>query len=234
MMTMRQERLVSVIMPIYNGYRYLSEAIESVLSQTYRTIEVIVIDDGSTDRSADVVKRHAPLIRYSYQEHSGPSTALNHGIALAQGSFLSFIDADDLWTKDKLKRQMAVINGDPEVDAVFGHVEQFYSPDLEEDARRRISYHSRIMPGYSTGTMLIRREAFLRVGPFETKWQVGEFVEWYARAIKKGLKSTMLSRVLMKRRLHTSNMGIRERASQKDYLHILKANIDRQRENAEP
>lgn len=230
---MEQESPISVIIPVHNGERYLSEAIESVLAQTYHAIEVIVIDDGSTDGSADVAKQHAPRIRCYSQAHSGVSAALNHGIVLSRESFFAFLDADDLWTKDKLKRQMAVINNDPEVDAVFGHVEQFYSPDLEEADRRRIRWHSRIAPGYSTGTMLIRREAFLRVGPFETKWQVGGFIEWYARAIEKGLKTTMLGRVLMRRRLHTSNMGIRERITQRDYLHVLKRNIDRRRERNE-
>jgi len=233
MMTMRQERLVSVIVPVYNGDRYLSEAIESVLTQTYRAIEVIVVDDGSTDRSANVVKRHAPLTRYSYQEHNGISAALNRGISLSRGSFFAFIDADDLWTEDKLERQMAIIDGNREVDAVFGHIEQFYSPDLEEVERRKIRYARQITPGYSTGTMLIRREAFLRIGLFESRWRVGQFVEWYARAVERGLKSVMVGEVLMKRRLHAANMGIRERASQTDYLHILKRNIDRQREKAE-
>jgi len=233
MMTMRQERLVSVIIPVYNGDRYLSEGIESVLAQTYRAIEVIVVDDGSTDRSANVVKQHAPLTRYSYQEHSGLSAALNHGISLSRGSFFAFIDADDLWTEDKLERQMAIIDGNREVDAVFGHVEQFYSPDLEEVEKRKIRYPSQIVPGYSTGTMRIRREAFLWIGLFESRWRVGQFVEWYARAVERGLKSVMLSEVLMKRRLHASNMGIRESASQTDYLQILKRNIDRQRGKAE-
>jgi len=227
---MKHKPLISVIIPVYNGERYLSEAIESVLAQTYRTIEVIVIDDGSTDRSADVARRYAPLIRCSSQEHSGLSAALNHGISLSHGNFLSFLDADDLWAKDKLQLQMAVLDSNQEIDAVFGHVEQFYSPDLEEADRRRIRYNSKITPGYNSGTILIRRKAFLWVGLFDTRWRVGEFVDWYARAVKKRLKSAMLEKVLLKRRLHISNMGIRERSSQKDYLHILKANIERQRE----
>ena len=231
---MWQEPLISVVIPVYNGDPYLAEAIESVLAQTYPAVEVIVIDDGSTDKSADVAKQYVPQIRYFYQHNGGQQAALNHGIALTHGDFLAFLDADDLWTKSKLEHQMDVIIDNPEIDAVFGHVEQFYSPDMSESERLRIRYNRRIMPGYHAGSMLISREAFMRVGDFESQWRVGGFIDWYARATRRGLRSIMLDEVVMRRRLHGSNMGLRERASQKDYLYILKAKIDRQREDAGP
>lgn len=221
--------LVSVIIPVYNGERYLAEAIESVLSQTYRPIEIIVVDDGSTDSSADVAKRLPVPVRYCFQPHSGLSAARNRGTDLAQGSFFAFLDADDLWVKEKLTRQLALFDSDPRLDIVFGHVEQFHSPDLDNTSGKEMRYPATIMSGYSAGTMLIRRDAFLRVGPFETKWRVGQFVDWYSRAVEKGLRSFMLSEVVMRRRLHTTNMGIRERDSQTDYLRILKASLDRRR-----
>lgn len=221
--------LVSVMIPVYNGERYLAEAIESVLAQTYRPIEIIVVDDGSTDSSADVAKRFALPVRYCFQPHSGAGAARNRGTGLAQGSLFAFLDADDLWVEDKLMREMVAFDDDPELDMVFGHVEQFHSPELDEIERKKIRYAAKIMSGYHAGSMLIRRDAFLRVGPFETKWKVGEFIDWYLRALEKGVKSMMLPEVVLKRRLHTANMGIRERRSQTDYVRILKASIDRRR-----
>jgi glycosyltransferase involved in cell wall biosynthesis len=226
MMTMENEPLISVVIPVYNCERYLAEAIESVLAQAYRPIEVIVVDDDSTDGSADVARRFAPSVRYCFQPHSGLGAAWNGGVDLARGEFFAFLDADDLWVEDKLALQMAAFDDDPGLDIVFGHVEQFLSPELSEV---KVRYPARIMPGYSAGTMLIRRDAFLRAGPFASIWKVGQFVDWYSRVVEKGLRSLILPGVVMKRRLHTTNMGIRERESRTDYVRILKASLDRRR-----
>lgn len=223
-----KNKLASVIIPVYNCEKYLAEAIESVLTQTYRPIEVIVVDDGSTDGSADIARGFAS-VRYCFQSHSGIGDARNHGIDLSQGNYLSFLDADDVWIGDKLTRQMAIFDGDPRLDIVFGHVEQFHSPELGDDEKRNIRPSAEVMPGYVAGGMLIKREVFLRVGPFETSWRVGEFIDWYLRAMEQGLKSFMMPEVVLKRRIHTTNMVIRERKSQTDYVHILKASIDRRR-----
>jgi len=223
---------VSVIIPVYNCKRYLGEAIESALAQTYRPIEVIVLDDGSTDGSADVAKRFAPLVRYDFQPNSGAGAARNRGVGLAQGSFLAFLDADDLWAEDKLTRQMAAFDDDPELAMVFGYVKQFYSPELDERVKKRIGLPVETMPGHHVGTMLIKRDAFLRVGMFETGWQMGEFIDWHARAMELGLKSSMLPEIVMKRRIHMNNMGRRERKHQTDYVRILKVALDRRREKA--
>lgn len=220
---------ISVIIPVYNGERYLAEAIESVLAQTYRPIEIIVVDDGSTDGSADVAQRFPPPVRYRFQPHSGAGAARNRGIGMAQGSFFAFLDADDLWMEDKLMCQTITFGNDPELDMVFGHVRQFHSPELDGNTGKRLRYPAEIMPGYSHVTMLITREAFLRVGPFETKWQAGEFIDWYSRAMEKGLKSVMLPEVVVKRRIHAAHQGIHERRSQADYIRILKAFLDRRR-----
>jgi glycosyltransferase involved in cell wall biosynthesis len=226
---MSEKPLVSVIIPVHNCERYLAEAIESVLSQTHQPLEIIVVDDGSSDRSAEVARRYAPPAWYYFQPNSGVGAALNCGIDQARSSFFAFLDADDLWTKDKLTLQMTAFDNDPELDIVFGHVKQFHSPELSGDQKRRIHCPAEAMPGYGAGTMLVTREAFLRVGPFETKWQVGEFVDWYSRAQDLGLRARTLSEVVYKRRLHTTNLGIRKRDAQTDYLRILKASLDRRR-----
>jgi len=111
---------VSVIIPCYNGARWLSEAIESVLAQTYTDYEIIVVDDGSTDNSADVVRSYPDnRLRYYYQENRGLPAALNSGIELSRGNYIAFIDVDDLWLPDKLEKQLRVMENLPHGGLVY-------------------------------------------------------------------------------------------------------------------
>lgn len=226
---MDNDPFVSVIIPVYNCRKYLAEAIKSVLAQTYRMMEVIVVDDGSTDGSAHVAKRFGMSVRCIFQANSGTGSARNRGVELAQGMFLAFLDQDDLWVKDKLSRQIEAFRHNPALDAVFGHIEQFYSPDLLQGKKNGSIYHSRTMPGPHVGTMLIRRDAFWRTGPFRTDYQIAEFIDWYARSRDLGLNSFMLPEVIMRRRIHKTNQSFLKRELQLEYVHALKASLDRRR-----
>ena len=227
--------LVSVILPVYNGETYLAEALQSVFAQDYDPLEVIVLDDGSTDGSAEIAKSFGDRVRYHYQPNQGlgVSTARNKGVELAQGALLSFIDADDVWVPEKTSRQVAVLETDSTIDMVFGTVQQFYSPEMAEELKSQVRFAQETMPGYLAGTLLISREAFARVGPFATTFRVGEFIDWYVKARECGLRERLLSDVLLKRRIHADNMGIRDRVHQKDYLHVLKASLNRRRQSGE-
>src|SRR5581483_6264857 len=121
--------LVSVILPVYNGEKYLAAALDSVRAQTHRSFEIIVVDDGSTDGSAAVAARY-PEVKYAYQSNGGISAARNCGIRLAVGDVFALLDADDLWLPDKLERQLAALYGAAAPDLVFGHVREFISPEL--------------------------------------------------------------------------------------------------------
>lgn len=227
--TMQDDRLVSVIIPVYNGERYLAEAIESVLAQAYRPLEIMIVDDGSTDGSAAVAQRFDST-RYCFQENSGTGAARNRGVDLSTGAFLAFLDADDLWTVDKLSLQMAAFDRDPGLDVVFGYVQQFYSPELDASMRERIRCPAEAMPGYLPGAMLIRRAGFLHVGPFDAGWQLTDATAWYLRLVEQSLKSLMLPDVVLKRRLHSDNKGFREQIPQKrELVRMLKASLDRRR-----
>lgn len=225
---MENEPLVSVIIPVYNGVRYLADAIESVLAQTYRPAEVIVVDDGSTDGSADIAKGYTSL-HYYFQPNRGIGTARNSGVDLARGDFFAFLDADDIWIKDKLYSQMEAFNADTGLDMAFGQVEQFLSPELDKNKKSTTNYSGEIIPGYIAGTLLIKRESFFRAGYFATNWRVGEFIDWYLKAMELGLTSFIVPDVVMKRRIHNDNIGIRERDSRTDYVRIFKASLDRRR-----
>jgi glycosyltransferase involved in cell wall biosynthesis len=215
-------------MPVFNGERYVAEAIESILVQEYRHIEIIAVNDGSTDGTEEAVRSYAG-VRYLYQPRQGISAARNRGIKNSYGEFVAFLDADDLWTKDKLKVQTALFRADPGLDMVFGHAEQFYSPELEESLKGTIHFATGSLPGYLPGAMLVRREAFLRVGFFDAGLRVGEFIDWYMRALDHGLNSCLAREVVLRRRIHDANTGIKERDARKDYLRVLRASLDRRR-----
>ena len=226
---MSSKALVSTIIPVHNGERYLAEAIESVLAQTYRPVEVIVVDDGSTDGSAHVARSFGKRVRYCFQAQHGQGAARNLGVESARGSFIAFLDADDLWMKEKLTLQMAALADDPALDMVFGHVRQFQSPDSGAKGWEGTRQDGTVMPGYFAGTVLIRRDSFQSAGPFQTHWRVAEFIDWYSKAVEAGLRGVMLPDILLERRLHGGNLGIRERSSRADYVRVLKASLDRRR-----
>ena len=220
---------ISVVIPVYNGERHLGEAIASVLAQAVPVHEILVIDDGSTDGSAAVAEHVGAPVRCHRQVNAGAAAARNSGVALAAGEFLAFLDADDLWLEDKLPRQLAAFAEDPELDMVFGHVLQFYSPELTEDERHRLRIPLAVMPAYHPGAMLIRRDAFLRVGFCKPELRIGDFVDWHARAVELPLKSRLLPDIVMKRRLHRANLGLVARDQRAGYIHALKAALDRRR-----
>ncbi|MCX5849630.1 MAG: glycosyltransferase family A protein [Deltaproteobacteria bacterium] len=225
---MTENALISVIIPVYNGERYIAKAIKSVLAQEYKNIEIIAVNDGSTDGTEEVLRSYAN-VQYLYQPRKGASAARNSGIKCSSGDFIAFLDADDLWTKDKLKIQNSLFMDDHDLDMVFGHVEQFYSPELEDSLKGRIHLVAGSMPGYIPGAMLIKRISFLKVGFFDEGFRIGEFIDWYMRAVDHGLKSFIAREVVLKRRIHDANAGIKERDYRKDYLRVLKASLDRRR-----
>lgn len=224
---------VSVIIPVFNGEKYLGEAVDSVLSQTDARLEVIIVDDGSTDGTSLVAKAFGPSIRYLYQENAGTAVARNKGIEVANGDFFAFLDADDLWMENKIELQMKALIVNPQVEAVFGHVKQFFSPELDEEAKKRLFCPEEPIPGGLPSTMLIRREAFHRVGLFESQWQVGGDVGWILRARDKGLQTIMLPDLIYMRRLHKNNKGITHRPFIQDRVKILKAHLDAKRNRGE-
>ena len=221
--------LISVMIGVYNGAPYLGEAIESVFAQEYRPLELIVVDDGSTDGSAEVARSY-PDLRYLHQENAGNGAARNRAVTEAAGEFFAFLDADDRFTPGKLELQMAALDADAGLDMVFGHVREFVSPELDEETRSAIRPPApEPMPWTAPNLMLIRRASFDRVGPFSETLRVGVTVDWFARASEAGLRYAILTDVVLERRLHTQNNGLRERDSRTQYLLVLKAAMDRRR-----
>lgn len=223
--------VVSVIIPTFNCAHYLQEAIASAVEQ-HPSLELIVVDDGSNDDTADVVRR-GPVVTLLQQAHAGISAARNRGVARASGEFLSFLDADDVLVPGKIARQLAHLTAADGPDLSFGAVEEFVSPELPPAERARFQPRGR-MRGRVAGTMLVRRSVFNRIGPFSPVWRVGEFADWYLRAGEAGLRSEDLSDVVLHRRLHGGNIGVRQRDARIDFARIMKQSLDRRRQAARP
>ncbi|MCW5850181.1 MAG: glycosyltransferase family 2 protein [Anaerolineae bacterium] len=220
--------LISVIIPVYNGSRYLDAALASVQAQTHSPLDMIVVNDGSTDGSAAIAAAY-PAVRLVSQPNQGTAAARNHGVNLARGDYLAFLDQDDVWVADKLERQMAAFQARPELDMVFGQVQQFFSPDWEAAARSGLYCPPQPVTGYLPSALLVRRSSCLAVGPFETGWRVGEWANWFVRACDLGLTAWVVPHVVAWRRLHAGNKGLLDHAARVEYPRLLKAALDQRR-----
>jgi glycosyltransferase involved in cell wall biosynthesis len=198
---------VSVVIAAYNAEAYIAEAIESVLGQTVPPDEVVVIDDGSTDGTRGILDRFGKSIVTIIQTNRGQAVAVNKGLAMARGEFIGFLDADDLWTSRKLEMQLALLESDGSVEAAFGKVQQFVSPDVPEQHRARLTPAVEIMPGELKQCMLIRRTALMRIGPFDESLPATFFIAWLGRAKQSGLKIGHVDDIVVRRRLHLGNGG---------------------------
>lgn len=222
---------ISVIIPVYNTEKYLAEAIQSVLNQSLKPTEIIIVDDGSTDGSVSVVKTFGDKVNLLLQpKNMGCGVARNRGIAEAQGEYLAFLDADDFWPENKLEIQLAYLQSHPEADMVFGMTEQFISPELPTEHQSKLRGELKKMPGYLAGPMLIKKETFVKVGLFNEKLELGEFIDWFSRAKDMGLSFHLLDSTVLFRRIHTTNMGIYKKQHLKDYTTLLRDALARKRQ----
>lgn len=238
---MTGDPLISCIIPVFNGARFLTESLDSVLAQPYRPLEIIVVDDGSTDQTAEVCRRYDSAIHYERQENAGPGAARNRGIRRAKGEFLAFQDTDDLWHPEKLSRQLARFRARPELDLCITHVRNFWVPELKhEETRLRQQCHpltAAALPGYTLQTVVVRRTSFERVGYLnESLRPVGEDTDWFVRAREAGLVTEMLDDVLVYRRMHQHNISrnINGPDGKEQILNLLTAKLARKKDNLTP
>lgn len=225
---------VSCIVPVFNGERYLREALDSILGQTHAAAEIIVVDDGSTDATADVIAAYSDRVRCLRQENRGPAAARNRGCGAARGSFVAFLDADDLWDETKLERQIARFCARPELDLCFTYGRNFWIPELREEAAHFEQHRiARPLPVYLPSTLLARRRAFESVGGFDERLRFGHSTEWVLRARSQGVLTEVLPEVLYHRRLHHTNRSRKMSAESRDeFLRLVKAKLDRERERS--
>ncbi|MGA2399048.1 MAG: glycosyltransferase family A protein [Steroidobacteraceae bacterium] len=198
---------ISCVVPVYNGARYLAEALDSILAQTLPPTEIIVVDDGSTDATAQVTDAYAKHVIYVRQANAGPASARNRGIGLAKGDFISFLDADDLWHKDKLERQHLALQSNPAAGICITYLQNFWVEELaHERDRMRDHGFAKPMPGYVCQCLLARRSVFDTVGCFDESKRLGEDQDWFLRADRAGIIKETVTDALVYRRIHGQNM----------------------------
>src|SRR5262245_32159351 len=228
--------LISCILPVFNGERYLREALKSIFQQTYQPLEIIVTDDGSTDGTAAIVADYGEDIRYLRQANAGAPAARNLGLRAARGEFIAFLDADDLWHREKLARQMACFQTRPQLDLCVTHLQNFWIPELHGEAARFHNHRlTQALPGYVTQTLLARRSLFDRIGYFNDALRAGDVKDWFFRAAEQGAVMELLPDVLVYRRLHDSNLSVEAGTRRMtplmhdSLLKAVKASLDRRR-----
>ena len=223
--------LISCIVPVFNGERYVREALDSILAQTHRPLEIIVADDGSTDDTAAIVSSYGDRVRYLFQPNAGTAAACNLGLRAAQGDFIAFLAADDLWHVEKLAGQMNCFKRRPELDLCVTHVQNFWIPELQEEAERFRNHRiSQPLPGYVPQTLLARRALFETVGHFNIALRHADSTDWFLRVIEHGAVIDILPDALVYRRIHQSNLSRRmASASRREYVELVKATLDRRR-----
>ena len=213
----------------FNNARYLKEAVDSALAQQGCDVEVVIVDDGSTDESRAILESYGSKVNVAYAPRSGIGASRNQAVEMARGEFLCFLDSDDLMPTDACVSRLTALTADPTIDAAFGHVREFITPDVPGLGARLARDPFDYTPGWLPSTMLIARESFLRVGPFSTTLTRGIGVDWFARFMETDLNTVMIPEIVLERRIHPSNQGTREQSAAGDYARVLKAALDRRR-----
>jgi glycosyltransferase involved in cell wall biosynthesis len=224
---------VSVIVPVYNSECYITEAIQSIERQQYQALEVIVIDDHSTDRTAEKLEqfRHLDnLIYYRLDSNIGPSAARNQGIRIASGDFIAFLDADDIWPEGTVINLIDYLNRHPSADIIQGHIQDLWLSDIS-DYRLIFSHFGEPRLSFNLGSAIFNRELFDRVGLFDEQMRRSEDVDLWVRIREKGVSKAITERVTLFYRRHPYCSLRKEPQQLPGFAKVLKKNLDQRRLN---
>lgn len=219
--------LVSVVIPVFNGEAYLADALDSVVAQDYTPIEIIVVDDGSTDGTPAVAGRY-PRVRYVRQSNQGPSAARNTGIALSTGEFVTFLDADDVMLPERIRLQVAALVADPRVDCVLARQRTLTEPGdsaAPEGSLPRDHVFGDV-GGVQPQSSLVRRSVFERAGTFDPSYRWGEGMEWLSRLRRAGIRIALVDRQLTRKRVHGANLSMQSGELQAALLRTMRVRVD--------
>jgi glycosyltransferase involved in cell wall biosynthesis len=232
--------LVSVVIPAYNGVEFLGEALDSILQQGWEPIEILVVDDGSTDDTAAVARSFGDVVRYEQQPHQGcPAAGRNRGVQMSRGPLVAFLDQDDLWPPGKLKLQVAGLRARPSPGVVIGRT-QVVHVGRGPGGERGPETFGRVLAYRMVSAALFTRQALATVGPFdETLRYYGDDLEWFIRARDRGVEIQTMDAVSLYWRLHgrnTSDRCIRDHAAGRDHAltEVIKRTLDRRRRAVPP
>ena len=220
--------LVSVVIPLYEGARFVGEALASVAAQTYGPLEVIVVDDGSSDAGAAAV-RSLGNVRYVRQAHAGVAAARNRGLAEARGELIGYLDQDDLWPPRSLATRVEALERDTAAGVALGLTETVVTDPAGRPARIGADQRAGVVSQALLGAALIRRSAFDAAGVFADRPWIACDWEWFARAQGSGVPLVRVPEVVLVRRLHGANGSNELALKQHVLLATLKHGLDRRR-----
>ncbi len=220
--------LISTIIPVFNGERFLAEAVDSIRGQRYPELEIIVVDDGSTDGTAEVARRLGDPVRYESQANRGAPAARNRGLELARGELIAFLDADDVWTPDKLGLQASRLLAEPELELAIGMTQLMrFVEGADGSAAYQPMGEAGLIP--SLGSALFRREAFDRLGRLDESLRMDDDVDWFLRALENDVRMAVVPRVVQYYRRHERNITNARGVDIRFFLVAIKKSLERRR-----
>jgi glycosyltransferase involved in cell wall biosynthesis len=219
---------VSVVIPVRNGERFLSEAIASVRRQSRAPLEIVVVDDGSTDGTAALAGTLGADVRLVRQAPAGVAVARNRGVAAARGDFVAFLDCDDVWTDGKLGAQVPILLAHAEIQVALGYTRRMWTPDGAPGDVRLTGPEMAL----HLGAALIRRSLFERVGGFDQAMAPSEDWDWFMRVRERGFLVVVHPEVTLHYRRHGGNMTNDEPAGRAALIRMIHRSIGRRRSQA--
>ena len=222
---------ISVIIPVFNGEAFLAEAVESIQQQDYHPLEIIIVDDGSTDGTAAIASSYKAGVRYVYQPNSGLPATRNRGLRMANGEVIGFLDVDDLWPENRLERQLTRLADDPSVDIIIG-LQLYVKIKGVVDGKHTFEKLLGPLVNLSLGSALFRRAVFDRVGIFDETLYYCDDWDWFMRARELGVPMVIHQDVTLIVRRHESNMTNNTVLGNRYTMQMLKKSLDRRRQQS--
>jgi glycosyltransferase involved in cell wall biosynthesis len=215
--------LVTAFMPVYNGEKYLAAALDSLLAQDYEPFEAVICNDGSTDRTSEILNGY-PTIHVVEQENQGRAAACNTAIAASRGAYLTSFDADDLWPANRLTLQAEYLIAHPEIGCVLGRQEWMNPPPW---LGRDPVFGD--LDGVPIGSAMFRREVFDAVGGFDASFKHSEDMDILIRVREGGFGVHILPEIVLHRRFHGDQMTAKPPTTP-PILRSLREKIERERQ----
>lgn len=219
---------VSVIIPVYNGEVFLKDAFQSICQQEYEPLEIIIVDDGSTDSTREIAARFGKEVRYHYQPNSGLPAARNTGVKMACGDVISFLDVDDLWSKDKTRLQITFLKKSPSAEIVLGYTQIMMLTGIMNGMHVFKEWTPPVL-AMSLGGAVFRKSVFDKIGLFDETQRYCDDWDWFMRARELNIKMVVHKKVVQFYRRHDQNMTNQETLNTHYFIRMLKKSLDRRR-----
>jgi len=224
--------LVSVILAVRNGERFLAEALRSVQAQRYPAWELLVVDGHSTD-GTETIARSFPQAQWHVQPGRGLPDAWNYGLARARGEWIALLEYDDIWLPEKLPTHIAFMRAHPPLQYTLSHAEFFLEPGCAWPRGYNPEWLKRPQIGSFLSVFVARKSAFAQVGGFDSRWHSAADMDWFARAKDKKIPMAYLPETLARKRVHDANLTAQTESNHAELLQVMRQTLNRKRQAPE-